>query len=473
MYNIFICLLTLILSYSILKGGIFLYKLMIIDDEPFILDGLNSYDWESLNIKVVETCENGYSALSKLESNPVDIILTDIRMPIMDGLMLIEEVFSKYPFIYIIVLSGYDDFNYARKCLKYNVTEYLLKPINTEELFKIFNNLIEKMNKEKQQKVKQSTLEKNALSAVKILRTDFVKKILNFYMDKEDIDEGSTYGELIFESTYYTVCIFKPDNYELLKNISKNEHNIVIFALEKIFEEFCTLKKLGYSWINPDSYECFILCTNEEMQENGQLTIQNMVLELKKTLFSIRGLILTTLSCGIGKPVHEISSIYVSTKQAKAALSSKICEYEVILYNNNMPQIEYSIVNIDIESSSNINLKTKDKYVSTNKNYIIKVAKEYINKNYARSLTLSEVADQVYVSQEYLSCLFREITNINFIDYITKYRIDKAIGLLSDPKYKVFEIGSLVGYENARYFSSVFKKCTGRTPMEFRNNISN
>lgn len=443
---------------------------MIIDDEPFILDGLNGYNWEILGVDVAATCENGYEALSILENEPVDIILTDINMPIMDGLVLIEEVTRKYPYIYIVVLSGYGDFQYAQKCIKFKVSDYLLKPVNFDELDQTFDRLIIKMNQEKQQSVKQSVLERKVHSAVKVLRADFLKKLLNYFMEEKDIREGSAYGELIFESMLYTVCIFKPDRYDLLKSKPIHEHGIILFALEKIFEEFCTEKNLGYYWINYDTFEGYILITNEEIQRN-ELLLKEIILDLNKQLFIIRGLVMATISCGIGKPVCEARDIYLSVQQSKIALSNKLGEYEIIQYNDTMVEMEAVSDKKDSISAANDDILETDpqKEIKEN-NYIIKAAKEYIINNYSNALTLSKVAKFVYVSPEYLSYLFREITKVNFIDYLTEYRIEKAKELLTDPKYKVSEVSTKVGYENPRYFSNVFKKYTGSNPMEFRNN---
>ena len=257
---------------------------MIVEDEPFILDGLNNYDWSSLGIQVCETCGNGYLALMKLENSSIDIILTDIHMPIMNGLQLIEQVHRKYPHISIVVLSGYGNFEYVRASFKNNVSEYLLKPLKDDEIKKAFNTLVDKMNTEQQQLLKQETLEKNTRFAVKFFKSQFLNKILSYSMEKEEINEGSAYGEFIFESSMYSVCVFIPDNYELLNKMTKEDHDLVLFTFGKIFEEFCYEKELGYTFINPENYECYILFTNVDMQNNEEL-LRKVINELQKRKF--------------------------------------------------------------------------------------------------------------------------------------------------------------------------------------------
>mgnify|MGYP004637853331 FL=1 len=104
-------------------------KMMIVDDERGIRDKIEQLDWEKIGIEVECVCDNGLVAYNQLHYNSVDIIITDIRMPIMNGIELAKAVNEEFPGVMVIILSGYDEFEYARKCLEYKVFGYLLKPI--------------------------------------------------------------------------------------------------------------------------------------------------------------------------------------------------------------------------------------------------------------------------------------------------------------------------------------------------------
>ena len=110
-------------------------KMLIVDDDWLISDSLKSLDeWHERNIDVVGTAENGKEALFWMEKEKLDIILTDIRMPEMDGIELTKHIYEKEHNIHVIIMSGYEEFSYAQKAMRYNAKGYILKPIDTDEL---------------------------------------------------------------------------------------------------------------------------------------------------------------------------------------------------------------------------------------------------------------------------------------------------------------------------------------------------
>lgn len=127
-----------------------MYKVMLVDDERLILQGvLNIIDWEKLGMEVIHMAENGKEALDKYKENPVDIIITDINMPVITGLELIMKIKEINKRAKFIVLSGYDEFSYARTAMKYGVENYILKPINEEELEAALIDINKKIKDEK------------------------------------------------------------------------------------------------------------------------------------------------------------------------------------------------------------------------------------------------------------------------------------------------------------------------------------
>lgn len=119
-------------------------KLLIVDDEPIICEGLRfTIDWESLGIHVVGVAYDGEEALRMIESEEINLLLTDIRMEGMDGLKLTEQLNQRFPDIRVIVISGYESFDYARQALRMNVSDYLLKPVEIDELIAIVSKVVE------------------------------------------------------------------------------------------------------------------------------------------------------------------------------------------------------------------------------------------------------------------------------------------------------------------------------------------
>ena len=129
------------------------YKVMVVDDEDEIRLGIiKKINWEALGFKVVGDGENGKDALEKAEKLQPDIVLTDIKMPFMDGLELVEKLGKVMPSTRVVIFSGADDFEYAHKAIKLNVVEYILKPINSSELTEVLKRLKDKLDKDYEEK---------------------------------------------------------------------------------------------------------------------------------------------------------------------------------------------------------------------------------------------------------------------------------------------------------------------------------
>lgn len=125
-----------------MKWGDIMFNVQLVDDEPIIRRGLEELiDWASLGFQIVCAAQNGKQALEQLETEEVDLIITDIEMPIMNGLNLVREVREKDIDKEIVVLTAYEEFEYAKAAIKYGITEYVLKPIDEEELTRILKSV--------------------------------------------------------------------------------------------------------------------------------------------------------------------------------------------------------------------------------------------------------------------------------------------------------------------------------------------
>ena len=132
-----------------------MYKIMIVDDEPFIIEGLKALiDWEHYGFQVCSEAGNGMEALENARRLNIDLVITDIRMPEMDGLKLIQRCIEELKdTCKFIVISGFNDFEYARKALSLSVESYILKPVDEDEIIEALISIKEKLDLEKQEKV--------------------------------------------------------------------------------------------------------------------------------------------------------------------------------------------------------------------------------------------------------------------------------------------------------------------------------
>lgn len=129
---------------------------MLVEDEDFILQGLeNIIDWEELELSIVHKAHNGVEALELLKQEKVDIIVSDVNMPLMDGLQMLELVRAEDPVTRFVILTGYNEFEYARAAIRLDVEEYILKPINEDELVRALKSCKRKLKKLEEQKNSQ------------------------------------------------------------------------------------------------------------------------------------------------------------------------------------------------------------------------------------------------------------------------------------------------------------------------------
>ena len=192
-----------------------MYKAMLVDDENLITEGLkNIIDWEKLNITVIETAENGKEALNKFRQNPVDIVITDINMPLINGIDLLTEIKSIDENVKFIILSGYEDFSYAKAAISIGVEAYILKPIDEEELTKNLKEIVAKLDEAKSSK------------KINLKKDTILKGILNNIATKQDLIDSNEKIKFNLENSIYVTSIllikegFTTINF---KNIEKTE----------------------------------------------------------------------------------------------------------------------------------------------------------------------------------------------------------------------------------------------------------
>ncbi|MBB6734028.1 response regulator [Cohnella zeiphila] len=176
-----------------------MYRVMLADDELFILEGLRvMLDWEEYGLEIAYQASNGLSALEWLNGNEADILITDIRMPYMDGIELIRKLRESDRQIKIIVLSGYDDFAYVKEVLKYGVEDYLLKPIREDELANLLQNTTRKLYEESRRK-------HAATEHLDILRFNFFLQWCEDQADEAWLTERADFLGINLQAPYYQV----------------------------------------------------------------------------------------------------------------------------------------------------------------------------------------------------------------------------------------------------------------------------
>lgn len=366
-------------------------RLMIADDEWIIREGLiHGVPWLDLDIEVVAVAANGLEALEKVKGSGIQILLTDIRMPGIDGLELIRQIHAENIRIRTIILSGYSDFSYAQHAIKLGVRDFLLKPLDESELIETVKKLAAEIREE------QKDLEaKRNFHLLDALRGQ--QQLTNSMFKDLDIN-WRNYMVVCWEGNDGILPILKQEGFKAIElNINKESGILVIHDIEK----------------------------RERLQKSLNSFFMN------QSMFG-----------GCSEVQEDLSFMPASYKKAILALewSKKTNEFGCTFFDNNTVPL-----NID---------------------HIL----DYIVSHYSEAISLQLLAEKHYISESYLSRIFKQYTGKKFIDYLTEIRIDKAKELLIYSSLKTNEIANAAGYTDQRYFSQIFKKVTGMTPSEFKQN---
>ena len=167
-----------------------LYRIILVDDEEEVRKGIiRKIDWNHLGFDVVGDAENGAEALEQIEQLEPEVVMTDIRMPFMDGLTLTVRIRQKYPSMKVLIFSGFDDFEYAQQAIKLNVTEYILKPVNVEELSEILTRVKQNLDEEICQRRDAALLQESYRKSLPILREVFLNDLVRGTANASLIEE--------------------------------------------------------------------------------------------------------------------------------------------------------------------------------------------------------------------------------------------------------------------------------------------
>lgn len=209
-----------------------MYKVFLVDDEIVVREGIRSnFPWEKTDFVLAGEAPDGEMALDMLQDIKPDILITDIRMPFMDGLELCRAVSSSMPWMYVIILSGYDDFSYAKEAIKLGVKEYLLKPVSGEELLQVLNRMAERIREDNRQQDSMRTFRNQIASSGRLLREQLLSEIV-LGMAEGDIGQRARALQMTLLARRYLTLIVDPAQ----ENASPEDMHAALSALCRLAE---------------------------------------------------------------------------------------------------------------------------------------------------------------------------------------------------------------------------------------------
>ncbi len=381
-------------------------KLLIVDDDYLVREGLKAtIDWQSIGLEVIGTAENGAIGLEKARLLKPDLIIADVRMPVMDGLQMAKTLFEEKADLAVIAYSGYKDFENARRALDSGVAGFLLKPIESGELLKRVSEVMLKLH----EKRVNNRMLGQFINSLPIVRQQQFEILLS------DGEESASE-----QLTLLGVCL--PSAGTLIYAYTDNPYiKTFIGKAENVLSDFVNASEV----------------------------------------FSDRAVILTSADLSFVR--EEITKLLdASLKETDARFS-----VSAVPFDKDIPQAYlkakelskntlFTVINAVVTENKNGHLKK-----------IVRDALHIIERDYGKKLSVKSVADMLYTSESHLMHEFKAQVGKTFNECLTDFRILKAQELLLKGDMRIGEVAYAVGYNDVKYFGQVFRDYLGCTPSEW------
>ena len=314
-------------------------KVVVVDDEQLEINLIkNCINWDFLNMEIVGEAQDAISALELVEEISPDIIFTDINMPITDGIKFSEMVIKRYPKTKIVILSGYDNFNYVQKSMHIGASDYILKPINNDELFKAASKLKNIIDFERESSKEYNLLKKELTDNLPYIKEKFLNELICNNLDTEKIINKALFLGLRFKYQYIQVAAIE------ITSLRENNYNGLSFKrntiVMNVVKQFFQMDE--YTYIFYDMQNRIIILNNNENIDLLEKCEELKVSIVDETQFCV--------SIGIGRQMKHIWEIEASYKEALAALKYRVTEGNnlVILYDHiSIGNINQNVCNIN------------------------------------------------------------------------------------------------------------------------------
>lgn len=506
------------------------WNVLIVDDETLIRTGLRlSVPWEELGFKVVAEAGTAKDAMEKLENQMVNLALVDIQMPGTNGIEFIREVKSRFPHIKTLIISGHSDFEYTVSALKLSVCDYLLKPINLEQLVATLKNIRERLESEEKssQVLQGQRIIAGKMLVLRLLGRDFKnREEINAYCSQcgiafplenycvsamhihkfaQVMEEHYQGQRSIFEAEFdeylqqnYPECamLFAAlvgDYYTVLTETHDTEYVRGLLYRKAKEEGMQVSIGTGESYKDIFFMDVSYLQATDAIRKKEDKTLGSKK-DIEIHLSYVCDLMIQKLEERRFKEVKQlVRDIFIEHLSADTSDVLNWCIqslYNIVDYFQLSHYEEMKgIVNFDIQTMSALYFWTTmqsvysekiDKICSflenlkggSNEAIVAKVTK-LVKEEYDKpDLSLQKIAADLGISYNYLSTIFKQISGENFSSYLTKVKMSHAKQLVLEGKLKMYEIAERVGYVNAKYFAEQFKKSVGMTPSEYKTHSS-
>ncbi|MDF2905112.1 MAG: DNA-binding response regulator [Herbinix sp.] len=502
-------------------------RILIVEDEPKTREGLIKIINKFTEYEVCGIASNGFEGRKQIKELKPDLIISDIQMPEMDGLTMLQELEQEGVAYYALILTGYSSFEYVRTALHLGVVDYVLKPVDVESLIQVLRDTESKILKDQSEKTNTDQLIWSLMTCdpgekERVIRRLYKQLLVNDKMEitlflvKPDSLDQETASEMIhcLKDKINSLCAM---NFQVIHLSSLDGILVMILdtekhkLLDKMFSSHILSALNGIGKCHC-SYSSIIGLNGLEIAIRELKDLLSYAFVYDSEIILERSMVEQLTFCQISYPVdieNRIRKEIINGDYEKAMKTSNRFK-ELIIESKGRPELirEYtarfcsSIYNVAKEYDARtepllifhyfinniIESKTKNDLVLNYEkivhtimsvtdeekdidNLIVLKVINYIRDNYHKNITLSEAANLVGVTPEYLSKLFYQKINVNFVVFLRNFRISIAKRMILSGKYRIQEVADQVGFKDPKYFNKVFKSVCGISPSEYKKVI--
>ncbi|GHU73075.1 hypothetical protein AGMMS49992_10520 [Clostridia bacterium] len=506
-----------------------MFKLIIADDETRSREGLcRIVDWASLGYKIVGCYEDGSYILEHLRREHADVVLADIRMKQVGGLEVAQAIREHHPNTVCVLISAYQEFDFAHQAIAYNVKDYLLKPTRLTDIQRVFTKIAHSLEEEAERMLEHDVRRHEHEQFDQLWRDQFLYDLyMGTLRDTPKLDQLIRHyypdvAEPLLIYNSFNICrkdaaVDSCEAEALIRRLFTGSVNTMRYNLAAFQSDMIAVIAIMERYRSADDEHALRAKLEELTNQAGEMTGFEITPRITQVYESISAFVnrparriiirdtvgdhgLSTESSIYFQDQQRLLFTYVSSgnKEQSLILAERIAQQLRALQTgmrnaliiDTVARIQTRLQEIDLippaipaydqlllaetetDCAQWINEQVERwldviKPQPTAHNIIMEL-KRYINDHFSGNISLETVARTVFLSPVYVSRLFRQETGETFVDYVTRIRIDNAKALLRDHSQTVSQVSLMVGYPNPRYFYRVFREQTGYTPSEFR-----
>ena len=288
------------------------YTVLLVDDEEDVITVIRKkIDWESLGFVVIGHAHDGMEALEIAEQKQPDVVMTDIKMPHMDGLELAARLKEIYPLIRIIIFSGFDEFEYAKEAIRLEAEEYLLKPVDKNELKEVFTRVKDALDQERADKRNVEKLQNYYLESLPLLQENFYASMMEGNIPADDIARYMADYRIELKAPFYTVVVFHTPSTSVSEEISPV---LMAVSVRRLAEE-----KIGSAW--KSVYFSYLRNTVAIVALSDEHQLIALIDDCERFTRIAKQICGALVTVGVGQPVSKFADVARSYSGAREAVS--------------------------------------------------------------------------------------------------------------------------------------------------------